>query len=127
MRLSVCQNNPAFSNTEVSRLLGKMWKEVPSETKLMYKRQASKLQEAFKQEHPNYTYRKAQRKRALSELLTKRSQSNPMGFPPGDHTMMAMYQAMQAGVFQQLPGQTPGVPQATGQQMPFMPQYPKPK
>jgi transcription factor SOX7/8/10/18 (SOX group E/F) len=128
LRSSVRQENPTLSNTEVSRLLGKMWKEVPSEMKQIYKQRASQLQEEFKQEHPNYTYRKARRKRALNELLTKSSQSNPMIFPPGDQTMMAMYQAMQTGMFQQFPGQTPAFPQGIGQQhIPFIPQYPKPK
>lgn len=137
MRSSVRQDNPGLSNTEVSRLLGKMWKEVPNETKQVYKQEASKLQEEFKHQHPNYTYRKARRKRALNELLTKNSQANPMMFPPGDPHMMAMYQAMQAGLYQHFPGQAQGIIPGMQQplqpgiaqvpQLPFMTQNPKGK
>ena len=95
MRSEVQQQNPSLSNTEVSRLLGKMWKEVPSESKNQYKQQAARLQEEFKRQHPNYTYRKARRKRALNELLTKSSQ----GFPGMPGSMMPMFQQM---------GQQPG-------------------
>ena len=38
------------------------------------------LQEEFKKQHPDYTYRKARRKRALNELLTK-STHGYAGFP----------------------------------------------
>jgi transcription factor SOX7/8/10/18 (SOX group E/F) len=108
MRSSVRQENPALSNTEVSRLLGKMWKEVPGELKLGYKQKASKLQEELKRIHPGYTYRKARRKRALNELLTKSTQgANPMMFPPGDPTM-ATYQAAMGGMY-------PGMAQFQGQ------------
>ncbi|OHT16416.1 HMG box family protein [Tritrichomonas foetus] len=74
MRSEARQQNPSLSNTEVSRILGKMWKEVPNEIKLQYKQKAAKLQEEFKKTHPDYTYRKARRKRALNELLTKSTQ-----------------------------------------------------
>ena len=76
MRSQAREENPALTNTEISRLLGKMWKEVPSEIKLQYKQKAAALQEQFKREHPDYTYRKARRKRALNELLSKNTSSN---------------------------------------------------
>ena len=82
MRSQVRQENPSLSNTECSRLLGKMWKEVPNEIKLQYKQKAAAMQEEFKRTHPDYTYRKARRKRALNELLTKSSGGvAPGGFP----------------------------------------------
>ena len=85
MRTQVRQENPTLSNTEVSSLLGKMWKDVPNDLKLQYKQQAQKLQESFKKNHPDYTYRKARRKRALNELLTKSQYNYPNGeaFPIG--------------------------------------------
>jgi transcription factor SOX7/8/10/18 (SOX group E/F) len=57
-----------------------MWKEVPADVKLQYKQQAAAAQGEFKRAHPDYTYRKARRKRALNELLTKTTQ----GFAPGN-------------------------------------------
>ncbi|KAH0790163.1 HMG box family protein [Histomonas meleagridis] len=79
MRSSVQAENPTLSNIEISSLLGKMWKEVPSSSKLAYKQKAQMLQEEFKAKHPNYTYAKARRKRALNELLTKSTQNNYPG------------------------------------------------
>lgn len=108
MRTQVRVDNPSLSNTECSRLLGKMWKEVSADVKLQYKQKAAAMQEAFKREHPNYTYRKARRKRALNELLAK----TPQGFPPMAGVMpegfqqWSQMQAFQPGMqgLQGLPG-----------------------
>lgn len=92
MRSEARQQNPSLSNTEVSRILGKMWKEVPNDIKLQYKQKAAKLQEEFKKNHPDYTYRKARRKRALNELLTKSTQGYPGGMQifPGSMEQMQL-------------------------------------
>jgi transcription factor SOX7/8/10/18 (SOX group E/F) len=90
MRSQCRQENPSLSNTEVSRLLGKMWKDVPSDVKLQYKQKAAAAQEVFKREHPNYTYRKARKKRALNELLTKSAQGFQMPGFPADPNFQAM-------------------------------------
>ena len=110
MRSAVRQENPSLSNTECSRLLGKMWKEVPSDVKMQYKQRAAAAQEEFKKNHPNYTYRKARRKRALNELLTKSSQGMQfsdqmaMGMMGNQYPMIQMYPGMGMGG---QPGQTP--------------------
>jgi transcription factor SOX7/8/10/18 (SOX group E/F) len=114
MRSQVRQENPSLSNTEVSRLLGKLWKEVPSDIKLQYKHRAAATQEIFKRDHPDYTYRKARRKRALNELLTKSGQafSVPAQFATDPQTMQMFAGAgyMMPGMFAQ-PGQVPaGIP-----------------
>ena len=104
MRSEVRQQNPSLSNTEVSRILGKMWKEVPNEVKLQYKQKAAALQSEFKKSHPDYTYRKARRKRALNELLTKSTQ----GYQPypGFVDQMPLMAMGQMGM-QPQPGQQP--------------------
>ena len=48
-----------------------MWKEVPEETKNLYKEKARRLQEEFKRNHPDYIYHKDRPKQALNELLSK--------------------------------------------------------
>jgi transcription factor SOX7/8/10/18 (SOX group E/F) len=124
MRSAVRQENPTLSNMEVSRLLGKLWKEVPNEAKVTYKQRAAVLQEAFKREHPNYTYRKARRKRALNELLTKSSQGVAPMMMQGDP--MAMYQqvfaqgSMFPAIQQQFAAQNSAMYQGIGVQ-PMMP------
>ena len=102
-RSSVQAENPALSNIEISRLLGKMWKEVPSSSKLLYKQKAQMLQEEFKQKHPDYTYVKARRKRALNELLTKSTQNygGVLGFPQMDPSNLAGYQLGMQQLYQQ--------------------------
>ena len=113
MRSQVRQENPSLSNTEVSRLLGKMWKEVPNEIKLQYKQKAAAMQEEFKREHPDYTYRKARRKRALNELLTKSSTGFtgfPMGapgFPAGDMSQLPQAGGMMPFGMANFPGSMP--------------------
>jgi hypothetical protein len=79
IRTQVRQENPSLSSNEVGRLLGKMWKELSSEVKIQYKQQALQAQNEFKRLHPNYTYRKARRKRALNQLLAKSTQALALG------------------------------------------------
>jgi transcription factor SOX7/8/10/18 (SOX group E/F) len=141
MRSQIRQENPTLSNIEVSRLLGKMWKEVPGDMKLKFKQKAADAQELFKREHPNYTYRKARKKRALNELLTKSSQgfAGPAGFPT-DAAQMALFAAspfMMPGIYGQAAagapqGQLPpgmgmpnmGMPMQPGTQAQALHQYP---
>ncbi|OHS92736.1 hypothetical protein TRFO_12279 [Tritrichomonas foetus] len=122
MRSQVRAENPALSNTEVSRILGKMWKEVPNDQKIQYKQRAAQMQEEFKKTHPDYTYRKARRKRALNELLTKSANiSNPndqyamfmmnnqMPYPPMNGQMPGQMPNQMVGQMGgQMPGQIPG-------------------
>jgi transcription factor SOX7/8/10/18 (SOX group E/F) len=106
-----------MSNTEVSSLLGKMWKEVPAEVKLQYKQRATVAQEEFKRQHPDYTYRNARKKRALTELLAKSPQGLPAGNFPVEQSFgnQNPYQFMQMYAQNQMPqgipiqyGQMPG-------------------
>ena len=106
MRTQVRSENPSLSNTEVSSLLGKMWKDVPNEVKLQYKQKAQALQEEFKKAHPGYTYRKARRKRALNELLTK-TQNLGANFPYPDAFGV---QQGYSGIPYPMGGLVPGVP-----------------
>ena len=125
MRSQVRQENPSLSNTECSRLLGKMWKEVPNDVKLQYKQKAAGMQEDFKREHPDYTYRKARRKRALNELLTKSTQGYaPMvpGYPDMGGWGGMMPPGGPPSMFQ-MPGQFPG--QSQGQMQFPMGGYPQ--
>jgi transcription factor SOX7/8/10/18 (SOX group E/F) len=99
-----------------------MWKEVPSDVKAQYKQKAAIAQEEFKRDHPNYTFRKARKKRALNELLTKSAQGFQMpGFPadgnfhgmmPGapSQYVMQMYGQGQFPPGQMMPQQGLGIP-----------------
>jgi transcription factor SOX7/8/10/18 (SOX group E/F) len=131
MRSAVRQENPTLSNIEVSRLLGKMWKEVSPDIKLRFKEQAAAGQAEFKEQHPDYTYRKARRKRALNDLLTKSQQANPSGMFPTDpmfnpYLMYGQQQAAAAaaaaaGAQGQMPQGFPGFPGYPGYGVPGQP------
>ena len=112
MRTKARQENPSLSNTEISSMLGKWWKDVPNDVKLKFKQQAAEMQEKFKREHPDYTYRKARRKRALNELLTKSSTSFP-GMPFGA-PLVPGQDPMAGGQFSMMPGGFPMFPQQAG-------------
>lgn len=127
-RTQIQQENPSLSNTDVSRLLGKMWKEVPNETKLQYKQRAAKLQEEFKKSNPNYTYRKARRKRALNDMLSKSTQ-NILQYPLDQQMWQLpnqkMFGNMQMGVpLQAGIAQIPGISQIPDLQQVPVTNYP---
>jgi transcription factor SOX7/8/10/18 (SOX group E/F) len=129
MRSAVRQENPTLSNTEVSGLLGKMWREVPADVKMPYKQKASIAQEQFKRDHPNYTYRKARRKRALNELLTKNAQGFQIPVFGADPNLQAMMAGAANPYLAQMYGQAPGpggqiAPQQGWLPDQFPPRYP---
>jgi hypothetical protein len=90
-RSVIQRQNPALSNIEISRLLGKLWKELPVEQKMPYKERAAALQEVFKRDHPDYTYQKAQMKRALTQMLVKNGQAMNPFFIHGTQNQMMMF------------------------------------
>jgi transcription factor SOX7/8/10/18 (SOX group E/F) len=103
---------------------------------MQYKQKAAIAQEQFKRDHPNYTYRKARKKRALNELLTKSAQGLAMpGFAPdpnfqammgsaGNPYLMQMYGQgqMQPGQMMQQAMGNLGLAGPPGQGPPGMPQ-----
>lgn len=61
--------NGSMSNIELSKLLGKMWKESSDEIHTMYKQQAAKLQDEFKSKYPNYFYMKSRKKKEANQVM----------------------------------------------------------
>lgn len=62
MKPQIRSENPTLSLLEISRILGKMWKEVPYDQKVQYKQKAAQIHEEFKRSHPDYTYTKSKKK-----------------------------------------------------------------
>jgi hypothetical protein len=116
-RASVQRENPTLSTHDISRLLGKMWKEIPSDQKLPYKEQAAALQETFKREHPGYTYKKARMKRRLNEVLI---QNAPV-------VSSLMFSGMQERIYKQALRQPRIAPQFIPQPPITYPQAPVPQ
>ena len=112
MRARARQSNPTISNIGISKILGDMWKNESNDVKLQYKQQAAKLQNEFKVNHPNYTYRKARRKRALNELLAKNNAGFSM-YDPMVLMRMGLIPNAQMGYYPGIPG-VPGATQLPG-------------
>jgi len=59
---------PNKSNIELSQLLGHKWKELSDFEKEPYKKRAEQLLSDFKAKNPQYNYKKAKKKRILSQI-----------------------------------------------------------
>ncbi|KAA8652624.1 hypothetical protein EYZ11_012663 [Aspergillus tanneri] len=60
---------PAFSNNEISVILGKQWKAEPDDVKVQFRQQAEELKKKHAEEHPDYHYsprKPSERKRRAS-------------------------------------------------------------
>jgi len=56
-RREISQKNPKMHNSEISKMLGVMWKELTEEDKIPYVEQAKCLRSQHLKDHPNYKYR----------------------------------------------------------------------
>lgn len=63
VRAMVQSQNPGMTNIEHTRIMAKMWKNMPEIQRNEFKEQAAKLQEEFKQRNPNYSYKKSEKKK----------------------------------------------------------------
>lgn len=104
IRQDVREQNPSLSNLELSQLLGSMWKSAPEEVRKKFKEEAARLQQAFKEQHPEYCYKKTKRVKVTQQ---KKQEGNPtLGVPPNPALMyqqMFQYQQMQQiQMFQQM-------------------------
>lgn len=66
---------PELQNSEISKILGAEWKVMTTEEQYIWKSKADSINEAFKQEHPNYIYTP---NREYSKKDTKDSNSFPI-------------------------------------------------
>jgi hypothetical protein len=57
-RPSLQSEHPGLNNIEYTRILAQIWKTVPDEEKLVFRRQAAEMQNEFKLRNPHYTYKK---------------------------------------------------------------------
>jgi hypothetical protein len=57
-RRSIESNSPGINNIECTRILARAWKSLPEEERLAFKRLAAEMQTKFKEDNPNYRYKK---------------------------------------------------------------------
>lgn len=61
-RKKLAEREPRLHNTELSKRLGQMWKDMPEESKKPYREEAERLKAKLMQDHPDYKYRPRRRK-----------------------------------------------------------------
>ncbi|ORY00521.1 sex determining factor on Y, partial [Basidiobolus meristosporus CBS 931.73] len=52
----IFQQNPHLSNNDVSKALGKEWKELPESEKEVYRQKARSLQQEHQEKYPDYKF-----------------------------------------------------------------------
>ena len=61
-RKKLAEREPRLHNTELSKRLGQMWKNMNEEDKQPFRKEAEKLKAKLMEEHPDYKYRPRRRK-----------------------------------------------------------------
>ncbi|NP_001266217.1 uncharacterized protein LOC100633718 [Amphimedon queenslandica] len=61
-RKKLAEKEPNLHNTELSKRLGQMWKEMTEEDKTPYRQEATRLKDKLMEDHPEYKYKPRRRK-----------------------------------------------------------------
>ena len=61
-RKKLAEKEPNLHNTELSKRLGQMWKEMSEEDKAPYRQEATRLKDKLMEDHPEYKYKPRRRK-----------------------------------------------------------------
>lgn len=118
IRQDVREKNPSLTNLELSQLLGSMWKSAPDEVRKKFKEEAARLQQEFKEQHPEYCYRKTKRNKLASQKKQELMKPVPAAnasfmyqqmFQMQQLQQMQMYQQMQQS-YQMEPAPQPVAP-----------------
>ncbi|ORX93368.1 sequence-specific DNA-binding high mobility group box protein mat-Mc, partial [Basidiobolus meristosporus CBS 931.73] len=56
VQASIFAQNPGISNSEVSKVIGQMWKDAPFDVKERYQLSAEDKKRLHKEMYPNYKY-----------------------------------------------------------------------
>lgn len=79
-RKKLAEREPRLHNTELSKRLGQMWKNMNEEEKQPFRKEAEKLKAKLMEEHPDYKYRPRRRKFDLASK-TLLGGMKPLGLP----------------------------------------------
>ena len=83
-RKLLSKEQPKIHNTELSKKLGQMWKDLSEDEKQPFREQASKLKEDHMERYPDYKYRPKRKKVPKTKTPSLQSDSDPSSFLHGD-------------------------------------------
>ncbi|XP_018349949.1 PREDICTED: LOW QUALITY PROTEIN: transcription factor Sox-21-like [Trachymyrmex septentrionalis] len=66
-RKLISQENPKMHNSEISKMLGAMWKELTEEDKIPYIEKSKRLRNQLLKDHPDYKYRPRRKAKKLDQ------------------------------------------------------------
>lgn len=78
MRRRLSEQRPSLHNAELSKSLGLMWRNLNSEDKLPFKKQADKLRIEHKKEYPDYKYQPRRRKPPVASAAKLKREPSPV-------------------------------------------------
>jgi transcription factor SOX4/11/12 (SOX group C) len=78
-RRKICEHQPDMHNAEISKHLGKRWKQLTDEEKKPFNVQAERLRQLHMQEYPDYKYKP--RKKVKKNQPQQQGVNNQNGLP----------------------------------------------
>ncbi|KYN15829.1 Transcription factor SOX-14 [Trachymyrmex cornetzi] len=80
-RKLISQENPKMHNSEISKMLGVMWKELTEEDKIPYIEKSKRLRIQLLKDHPDYKYRPRRKVKRLDQSLAMGLSRHYTSFP----------------------------------------------
>uniref|UniRef100_A0A0N4U7F9 HMG box domain-containing protein n=1 Tax=Dracunculus medinensis TaxID=318479 RepID=A0A0N4U7F9_DRAME len=83
-RRKICETQPDMHNAEISKQLGKQWKDLPEEQKQPFIQEAERLRQLHMKEYPDYKYKPKKKPKKGTENATNTQITGPTNRQPNN-------------------------------------------